>query len=150
MFVSRLSIGPRKISVLNGSNSCLINSNRLPVMFVGDSRFDEKVFEELRRVARNSLFVKKPVTAEVFVQQVELLAPQVAVPAEGQEGIANLFGAAEDETAASTLKQLIRLRSRLEVKNALKVAQMAYLDELIELSRAVLIGSVRACMQWNR
>jgi len=119
-------------------------------MFVGDSRFDEKVFEELRRVARNSLFVKKPVTAEVFVQQVELLAPQVAVPAEGQEGIANLFGAAEDETAASTLKQLIRLRSRLEVKNALKVAQMAYLDELIELSRAVLIGSVRACMQWNR
>lgn len=105
-----------------------------PVLFVSNKWCNRGTFQNLRKVAAVSLFAKKPIVPEILLYHVEALAPNLTPALDANassEGIANLYDEPSDsDSPTAMLKQMLKLRSRLEMKNALKFAQAAYVQEL--------------------
>lgn len=117
----------------------------VPVVFVSAMQCDPKTFNWLRNILKVSLIIKKPVIPEVFLQQVEYLLPEdVKQSLLVQDGVAtSQLEPDYDDSALSEsalLHQLARLRSKLEIKDALKIAQINYMRELQQTWASLVKG----------
>jgi diguanylate cyclase (GGDEF)-like protein len=108
-----------------------------PVVFCSGTWCDQKTFNWLRNILRVSLIVKKPIVPAVFLQQIESLLPAETKLAIREDGIAEFDDVAEsydDERSVQSpdglVHQLMQIRTKLDMKSALKVAQANYLQDL--------------------
>ncbi len=108
-----------------------------PVVFCSGTWCDQKTFNWLRNILRVSLIVKKPIVPAVFLQQIESLLPAETKLAIREDGIADFDEVAEsydDERSLQSpdgmVHQLMQIRTKLDMKSALKVAQANYLQDL--------------------
>ncbi len=112
------------------------SGRNLPVVFVSGTACDAKTFNWLRNILKVSLIIKKPIIPEVFLQQIESLLPADARTSFViQEGVAQIMSDSDDdaeESQSALLKQLSRLRLKLETKDAVKIAQSNYARELTD------------------
>jgi DNA-binding response OmpR family regulator len=110
----------------------------IPVVFVSGNWCDAKTFNRLRNLLKVSLIVKKPIVPAVFLEQVESLLNAEARLSLQDDGIAGLTNEIQVTGQAGSYKgenirQLMQMRSKLELKSALKVAQASYVQELAHL-----------------
>lgn len=132
-----------------------VNRN-FPIVFLSGVWFDERTFNWLRNILKVSLILRKPVVADLFLQQVESLLPAqmmskqhtskaVPVPVVEQSSTARLeevdkkIESAKDD--AEALNQLRQERSKLERERKIAAARAIYAKELVqhwqELSQTV-------------
>jgi len=130
----------------------------IPVVFVSGNWCDQKTFTWLRNILQVSLIVKKPIVPAVFLEQVESLLPAETRLALQEHGIADIAAHSvmpDDESErGENIRQLMQIRSRLELKSALKVAQASYLQdlghqwgELVKLCNEIKVSPERIDLQ---
>jgi len=117
----------------------------VPVVFVSAMECDPKTFNWLRNILKVSLIVKKPIIPEVFLQQIEYLLPEdVKQSLLAHEGVATAHAEPDYDDALMNERQLLHqlasLRSKLEIKDALKIAQVNYMRELEQTWSSLVKG----------
>lgn len=110
----------------------------IPVVFVSGNWCDPKTFNRLRNLLKVSLIVKKPIVPAVFLEQVESLLNAETRLSLQDYGIAGLtddinLSVQAGSAKSENIRQLMQMRSKLELKSALKVAQASYVQDLSRL-----------------
>lgn len=105
-----------------------------PVVFVSGNFCDATTFNRLRNILRVSLILKKPIIPAVFIEQIESLLTPEARQSLQDDGVADLRSdlgkISQTHSAISQVKRHAQSRSRLEIKEALKIAQANYIKDL--------------------
>lgn len=114
-----------------------------PIVFLSGSWFDEKTFNVLRNILKVSLILRKPIAAELFLQQIEsLLPPHIVLKSRMSLSVSEIASPQTieqvDEAIASAqpdddLDQLRNIRSKLEREEKIAAARVNYAKELSEL-----------------
>lgn len=135
--------------------------SKIPVVFISGQWCDQKTFTWLRNILRVSLILQKPITPDLFVQQLEGLLPQAAVLAARQsldlrhiEEKRPVLKDASASTAEQTLSldEIDRLLSSEETSETLRAQLTRYLKQLKKkesLSRARENYSLLLPQQWK-